>query len=153
MRQRNTRISRNGDGRCNPRHHLKIHASLDQLLGLFASPAKDKGVPSLESDNNMPPMGPINHQGIDLILALGMAPALLTNIDQLRLVRGILKEGPVGQVIVNNHLGKGKTIPPLDRQKAGVAWTRSHQVYLAFSILYHPLALSPLSGMQHHTFP
>ncbi len=106
---------------------LKPHAGGHQCLAFLAAAAKNEWVAALEAHDAPAFEALLDQQAVDLVLGHRVAGGLLADVDLLG-IGAVAQELRVGQVVVDDDLGRLEEGNPADGEEAGVAGASADEI-------------------------
>jgi hypothetical protein len=94
-----------GNGRTDSRQYPPRDAGGFQGLGFFETAAEDKGIAAFEPQDPFSGPGPLQQQGVDMLLALGLEMAAFFRGNAKAGVRSQFQYSGIHQAIVNEDFG------------------------------------------------
>ena len=90
-------------------------------VGFVPAPGEDGGIPTLQSDDPLSLQGGLDHDLADLVGGHGSPLIVASQANELGTFRGVLHQGGVGQVVVENQVGCLEALDGPDGDEARVA--------------------------------
>ena len=118
---RNAGVGGHRNPRGHPRDDLEGNPRLAQSLRLFAAPAEDVGIASLEAHDALAAMCESHEQRVDLFLRHGVVAGFLPHRMKGDAARQIGRQDRRRQPVVDDCVGREEAPPSLERQESGVA--------------------------------
>ncbi len=116
-----------GSAECsrNSRHNNALHALFHQRSDLLAATTKDERITTFQSHNVFASLRCSQHSFVNIVLASTGKRTLLANIDLFGITSCIIKDGPVDQIVIQNHIGALQQLQRLERDQFRIAWSDS----------------------------
>ncbi len=130
MRQRHARIRGDSERRGDAGDHFERNAGVGERFGLFAATAENEGIAALQPHHREPPARPVDKHLADLFLCVGVHGFLLPYIKPLGCGRCEFEQRVIGQMIVEDGVGRGEDAPALPGDQFGIAGPGAHEIYL-----------------------
>ena len=128
VRERNTSIGRNGNGRRHTRNHFKRYIVVNQHFSFLAAAAEDKGIAALEARHNVAVERFFGQKRIDFVLGQRVIATLLACVNETRVRRGVFQKLFVDQIVIDDHLRHFERLYGLERNKPRIPRSRPDDI-------------------------
>ena len=131
VREGDPELAPHARGGGDPGDDLHFETPVHERLHLLAAAPEHQRVAALQTHHRRALLGESEEHALDLILGPGVEPRLLAHVQHVRPVVHQVEDRGRHEPVVQHHVRGLHQVERLERQQAGVAGARAHQVHLA----------------------